>query len=410
MLGRHIESNIQSGLKDSPILLINGARQVGKSTLAKMMIGPDHKAHYLSLDDPATLFTATSSPMSFLEGLSGNSIIDEIQRAPQLFLPMKKLVDEQRSGGKFLLTGSANILTLPSLADSLAGRIEIHSLWPLSQGEIRGHKETFIDDCFLSLKWPNASGINWESLMEAVVVGGYPEVLRRQEHKRRRAWFSSYLSSILDRDVRDLAQIEGLKEFPNLLTILAGRVGGLLNFSEISRITKISNSTLKRYIALLEAVFLLSPLPAWYKNFEKRLVKSPKIYLNDTGLVSHLRGINTERLINDRETAGFILENFVVMELRKQQTWSETQPSLYHFRTQTGIEVDIVLEAPDGSIVGIEVKSSSSLKQADFKGLLALQELTGKQFVQGILLYTGTETLQFAPGIWALPVSVLWQV
>jgi predicted AAA+ superfamily ATPase len=277
----------------------------------------------------------------------------------------------------------------------------------LSQGEIEGHKENFIDKCFNN-KTPKGTSVTWPDLMQRINTGGYPEALRRNEPKRRRAWYNGYLASILERDVRDLANIEGLKELPNLLLMLAARAGGLLNFSEISRVSRISNSTLKRYLALLETVFLVVTLPAWFKNAEKRLVKSPKIYLNDTGLLTHLRGLNTQRLVQDRNTAGAILENFVVMELMKQRGWCETQPMLYHFRTQIGREVDIVMEAPDGSLVGIQVKSRSEVSASDFGGIKALQELVGKSFVRGIVLYTGQQVLNFGEGLTALPVGALW--
>jgi len=406
------------------VVLINGARQVGKSTLAKALFSDKYgaawddaewdktewaSAQYLTLDDATTLAAAASSPLSFLEGLPPHVVIDEIQRAPELFLAIKKLVDQDRKPGRFLLTGSANAMTLPKVADSLAGRMEVHTLWPLSQGEIEGKKETFIDYCFGIEKLPKVLPISWKDLSERLHLGGYPESLKRSEPRRRNAWYRSYLTSIIERDIRELANIEGYRELPNLLQLLASRVGGVLNFSDISRDTKISNTTLKRYVALLEAVFIFLPLPAWYRNEEKRLVKSPKIYLNDTGLAMHLRGMDQARLL-DRNKAGFLLENFIVMELKKQQAWSETLPSLYHFRTTTEKEVDAVLEAPDGRVVGIESKSSSEVSMSDFTGMKELATLARDDFHRGIVLYTGQETVSFGEKFTAMPVSALWQI
>ncbi len=406
------------------MVLINGARQVGKSTLAKALFSDKYgaawddaewdktewaSAQYLTLDDATTLAAAASSPLSFLEGLPPHVVIDEIQRAPELFLAIKKLVDQDRKPGRFLLTGSANAMTLPKVADSLAGRMEVHTLWPLSQGEIEGRKETFIDYCFGTEKLPKVPPISWKELSARLHLGGYPESLKRSEPRRRNAWYRSYLTSIIERDIRELANIEGYRELPNLLQLLASRVGGLLNFSDISRDTKMSNTTLKRYVALLEAVFIFVPLPAWYRNEEKRLVKSPKIYLNDTGLAMHLRGMDQARLL-DHNKAGFLMENFIVMELKKQQAWSETLPSLYHFRTTTEKEVDAVLEAPDGRVVGIESKSSSEVSMSDFTGMKELAALARDDFHRGIVLYTGQETVSFGEKFTAMPVSALWQI
>jgi uncharacterized protein len=426
MYKRNSILDIKSALQDSPVVLINGARQVGKSTLAKALIAekyplslfdvPDVFAlqdmfspQYYTLDDATTLAAAASSPLSFLEGLPPHVVIDEIQRAPELFLAIKKLVDQDRKPGRFLLTGSANAMTLPKVADSLAGRMEVHTLWPLSQGEIEGRKETFIDVCFGTEKLPKVPPISWKELSARLHLGGYPESLKRSEPRRRNTWYRSYLTSIIERDIRELANIEGYRELPNLLQLLASRVGGLLNFSDISRDTKMSNTTLKRYVALLEAVFIFVPLRAWYRNEEKRLVKSPKIYLNDTGLAMHLRGMDQARLL-DHNKAGFLLENFIVMELKKQQAWSKTLPSLYHFRTTTEKEVDVVLEAPDGRVVGIESKSSSEVSMSDFTGMKELAALARDDFHRGIVLYTGQETVSFGEKFTAMPVSALWQI
>jgi predicted AAA+ superfamily ATPase len=288
--------------------------------------------------------------------------------------------------------------------------MEIHTLWPLSQGEIEGRKEQFIDRCFDDAPWESVAPIPWRDLAEKILSGGYPEVLRRSDSRRRRAWYESYLSSVLSRDIRDLSNIEGYRELPDLLRLLAARTGGLLNDSDLARDSRMSLSTLKRYRSLLEAVFLYVPLPAWYRNETKRLIQSPKIYLNDTGLAAYMHDINAARLTRDRTLAGGLLENFAVMELRKQRAWSETMPSLYHFRTAAGKEVDVVLEAPDGRIAGVEIKSRGDVSSSDFSGLRELAAISGERFTRGIILYGGEKTIHFEKAMLATPISALWRL
>jgi predicted AAA+ superfamily ATPase len=239
----------------------------------------------------------------------------------------------------------------------------------------------------------------WATLLERLLCGGYPEVLSRDTDERRAAWFGSYVTTLLQRDVRDLSNIEGLTTVPRLLSLLAARATSLLNFSELSRSLAMPQSTLKRYLALLEMTFLLQPLPPWSSNRNKRLVKAPKLMLNDTGLLASLLSLSRDRLLTDRPLTGPMLENFVVLELRKQLTWSRVKPQLFHFRTQTGQEVDVVLEDGAGRIVGIEVKASG-----------ALMEVSGERFQRGIVLYTGMEPLPFGPRLHAFPLQALWRL
>ncbi|MEP7273145.1 MAG: ATP-binding protein [Acidobacteriota bacterium] len=414
MLKRHIEATLREAMSDTPVVLLTGARQTGKSTLVESIAQPGHAARYVTLDDLTVLAAAKRDPAGFVAGLveaeTAPVIIDEIQRAPDLFLPIKLAVDRKRTPGRFLLTGSANIMTLPRLADSLAGRMETINLWPLSQGEIAGVKESFIDQLFAAeLKLPPRAREGRAELIARVARGGYPEVLSRGTESRRRAWFGAYLATILQRDVRELSNIEGLTELPRLLTLLAGRTASLLNLADVSRALSIPQTTLKRYLALLEATFVVQPVPAWSVNLGKRLVKAAKLALCDTGLLTYLLGAGEERLAEDNQAFGPILENFVVMELRKQASWSETQPQLFHFRTQAGAEVDIVLEGGARQIVGIEVKSSASVGAADLKGLTALREAAGRNFKRGIILYTGVEAVSFSEDMIALPIPRLWQ-
>jgi hypothetical protein len=410
MLKRYIQSALEESLADTPVVLLNGARQTGKSTLAENLTETVYPARYVTLDDATVLSAARFDPVGFISGFTGPAVIDEIQRAPELFLPIKVTVDRDWRPGRFLLTGSANVMMLPKLADSLAGRMETITLWPLSQGEIDGIKESFVDRLFArELKLPARIRYTRSDVIARVVRGGYPEILSRETEQRRRAWFGAYITTILQRDVREMSNIEGLTEMPRLMALLAARASTLLNLADISRAMAIPQSTLKRYMALLEAAFIVQPLAPWFANIGKRLVKTPKLALCDTGLLAYLLNVNEERLSEDAQTLGAMLENFVVMELRKQSSWSESKPQLFHFRTQTGQEVDIVLEGVSGQIAGVEVKTSASVSGGDFKGLTALREIAGRKFKRGVVLYTGEEAVQFGEDLIALPIIQLWQ-
>jgi len=406
---RNLEEEVRTAMADTPVVLVVGSRQSGKTTLVRNLpLTKDKSPGYVTLDDPATLSAAASSPASFIADLETPVIIDEVQRAPEMFLSLKQRVDKQRKPGLYLLTGSANVLTLPKVADSLAGRMEVQTLWPLSQGEILGRRETFVDACFKDSFKPQVEATDWRTLLKRIVRGGYPETVRRTDPRRRRAWWTAYLSSLLERDVRDLSNIEGLREMPRLLELLAARSGALLNYAEVSRAAGISTTSLKRYIGVFRALYLHVELPAWFRNLEKRLIKSPKSYFNDTGLLCHLRGADEKGLLKDRTRTGPVLENFVVMEIRKQLGWSQLAPRMYHFRDTSGNEVDLVLEAPDGRLVGIEVKSTADVDSHDFRGLNSFASLTGKNFIRGIVLYTGSNRRAFGDKFLALPVQSLW--
>ena len=410
MFKRHISSKLLAALADSPVVLLHGARQTGKSTLVQHITSSDHPARYLTFDDVSVLSAATADPAGFLAGTEGSIAIDEIQRAPELFLSIKADVDRNRRPGRFLLTGSANVLMLPKLSESLAGRMEILRLWPLSQGEMVGRHEGFVDLLFKKglNKFYSVPQGKATDIIERILSGGYPEAHARTTWNRRRAWFNSYVMTILQRDVRDLSHIEGLGAMPRLLSLLASRVGTLLNHAEVSRSLGMPQSTLKRYMALLETTFLLQLLPAWSGNLGKRLVKSSKVYLNDTGLATALMGQSDEKALRDSHLLGPMLENFVVAELRKQVTWSTIEPDLFHFRTLAGQEVDVVLESPSGDLVGIEIKASASVNATDFKGLRVFAEETGKRFRCGVLLYQGHEIVPFGKNLHAVPLESLW--
>ena len=410
MIQRNIIGPLLDALADSPVVLLIGPRQSGKTTLVRDIIGKRHPARYFTLDDSTTLSAIKTDPAGFIASLEGSVVLDEVQRAPELFVAIKASVDRDREPGRFLLTGSANVLLLPSVAESLAGRMEILTLWAASQGEIEGEQEAFVDAAFGVLPIITGKGPTPHAILQRAILGGYPEVLGRTNAERRRAWYASYITSILQRDVRDLANIEGLTDLPRLLALMAARSTSLQNFAELSRSSNIPQSTLKRYLALLEMTFLLHTVSPWSGNLSHRLVKSPKVLLTDTGLLSHLAGLTPERLSIDGNLKGPLLENFVVMELRKQIAWSQTRPELFHYRTQTAREVDVVLEDRSGKIVGVEVKAAASVGGSDFNGLRALAEDAGARFHRGIVLYTGDEIIPFGANLNAVPLSALWRI
>lgn len=419
MYARSLSPLLLDALADSPVVLLNGARQTGKTTLVQALTPERRPATYITLDDAGFLAAARSDAAGFLAGLAGPVIIDEVQHAPELFPAIKLLVDRERTPGRFLLTGSANVLLLPQLAESLAGRMEILTLWPLAQAEIEGTTGGLVDRLFDATASFAVAGVKRDAnegdydkgaLIRRIVRGGYPEPLGRAAAARRRAWFNSYLTTILQRDVRDIANIEGLTALPRLLAVLAARTSGLLNLADISRAVGLPYATLYRYMSLLETTFLVQTLPAWTANLGRRLVRSPKVMLNDTGLAANLLGVSEDRLAQSGELFGALLENFVAVELRKLASWSATQPGIFHFRTQTGQEVDAVLEDAAGRIVGVECKAAATVTTDDFKGLRHLSDITGRHFVRGVVLYTGTRVIPFAANLHALPVSSLWQL
>jgi hypothetical protein len=407
MFARHIEPVVRAALADTPVVFLNGARQTGKSTLAGSL-ARETGARYVTLDEPSVLASAVTDPLGLLAALGPRAVIDEAQRAPTLFRAVKLSVDADRRPGRFLLTGSANVLRLPRLAEELVGRMEVITLSPLSRGELLGRRDVLVDALFAEGP-PVLGEASAGDLTEAVLAGGFPEAVARASEKRLDAWLASYVLTLLQRDVRDLSQVEALAEFPRILKLLASRVGGLFNVSDLSRSAGVPASTLKRYLGLLEATFLLQPLPAWASNRGKRLIKSPKVYLIDSGLAAHLSGQSAEGARSDPVAFGHLLEQFVVGELRKQASWAERRVSLHYYRTVGGREVDVVLEDARGRVVGVEVKATASVEAGAFAGLRALAEDAGDRFVRGCVLYGGEQFLPFGERLLAMPVSALWR-
>lgn len=409
MFKRWLQEKLEKALSRSRVVLLNGARQVGKTTLIQE-IAKEKGYSYITFDDAALVALAKNDPKGFIASLEKPAILDEIQRVPELFLAIKMDVDTNPTPGRFLLTGSANPLLIPRLGDSLAGRMEIFNLYPLSQGELHDQRETFLTMLFDSQANPmtiKSPVLSKQELYTIILKGGYPGI-QTYDNEGKNSWFRSYISMILDRDVRDLANVEGLHQFPLLLTLLATRTGTLLNIAELSRSVQISTTTLQRYLTLLQAIFFLRYQQPWHSNLGKRLVKAPKTYLLDTGLLTSLLALDVERMMTEPHLVGGILENFVVNEFIKQASWQAMEIKPYHFRTSDGIEVDIVMENARGDIVAIEVKNSNTVSPNDFKGLAYLQKELGKKFIRGVVLYTGTTNYPYNEKICALPISALW--
>lgn len=409
MYTRHITPLLQEALADTPVVLLNGARQTGKSTLVQTLASHEGR-RYFTLDDYATLAAASSDPAGFIAGINGPVALDEVQRAPGLFLAIKAAVDRERKPGRFLLTGSANVMLLPDIADSLAGRMEVLSLYPLSSAEIAGDASTNLADWLFDgdLDAKPVAPCERSQLVERLVTGGFPEAVERSSERRRAAWFDNYLQAILYRDVRELARLEQLTEIPNLLQLLATRSASLLNFAELSRTSNLTQTTLKRYFTLLETLFLVYRLPAWERNPGKRLVKAPKVFVPDTGLLAHLANWTAARMDVVSGLPGGLVETFVLGELLKHLAFSPQRLSLWHYRTQNNIEVDFILENRSGGITGIEVKASASVDAKDFKVLKHLQETEAAIFQRGIVLYSGREVVPFGEKLFAVPLSMWW--
>ena len=416
MYSRNLAPAIEAALADTAAVFLAGPRQVGKSTLARALAGAGRpERRYLTFDDAATLAAAAADPQGFVEAIDSPVVLDEVQRVPAIFLALKLAIDRQgqaRQPGRYLLTGSADPLLVPAFSDSLAGRIEIHTLWGLSQGELAGTRDDFVDRLFDGASAKPLAGLtapeNRQAVVDRALAGGFPEVLARKDEGRRRDWLGAYVTALLARDVRDLSQVEGLALFPRLLSLLAARSATALNAADLGRDAGLPYATLRRYLALLEALHLVRLVPSWSRSATSRLVKAPKILLTDPALVAHLSGRTRSRMAAEPDLAGAILESFVGMEIVKQLGWATTRATLFWFRTQTGHEVDFVLEADDGRLVGVEVKASTAVRDSDFQGLRTLANVAGKRFFRGILLYTGRESLPFGKGLEAVPMPTLW--
>jgi predicted AAA+ superfamily ATPase len=405
MYQRFVEKRVADGLSDTPAVLIVGPRRAGKTTLVQKM--GEAGRTYITLDDQTVLDAARSDPIGFIRGLD-RAIIDEIQRAPDLLLAIKKTIDEDYRPGRFLLTGSANVLTLPRVADSLAGRMESIRMLPLSRAEIAGTPSTFLERLFAGTLEGDAQAVVGDDLVRLALLGGFPEAIARETERRRQDWARAYLTSILTRDLRDIAEIEKLTELPKFVRLLAEHSGQLVNYSQVGSSIDVSYKTAQRYVALLEQVFLVVTLRPWYTNALKRIVKTPKVHFLDSGLLTTARGLSFESVKKRREVFGPLLESFVFSEVLKLMSASDLRLTPYHFRDQQLREVDIVLERDDGMIVGIEIKASATVKSSDFGGLRTLADACKERFAYGVVLYDSKDFVPFGDRLAAAPLSCLW--
>ena len=431
---RFVEERLTETLEDSPVVLIHGPRQCGKTTLAQMDCTPGQMSGedgaqaglsgipraftYFTFDDSVVRAAAESDPMGFVADLPERVILDEVQRAPALFAALKIEVDRRRLPGRFLLTGSSNVLQTPALSDSLAGRMETVRLHPLAQREIGGGTNAagslewspgFLDSLFDRGIESGRSERLGRELMERIVSGGYPAALARPAGRRRANWYRNYLDAQVQRDVPEIARIRSLDALPRLLTQAAARTATLFNLSELAAPFQISRPTIRDYVTLLERVFLLEQLPPWHSNRLKRLVKTPKLHLGDTGLACALLGVDAAGLAADRPLLGQLLETFVYQELRRQASWRADSTSFFHFRDRDGTEVDIVIERGTQALAGVEIKAGATVTSADFRALRKLREAAGGRFVGGVILYDGETSVPFDNGLYAVPLRLLWE-
>jgi uncharacterized protein len=412
---RHLMPNLREALADTPAVLVNGPRQCGKTTLVRQFTG---EMPYYTLDDPTLLAAVRQDPLGFVRYLD-RAIIDGVQRAPECLLALKLVIDQDRRPGRFLLTGSANLMALPRVADSLAGRMAVHTLLPLSQAELQRRAPDFLARAqaqdwsqlpqLPQLPQPTDPGPadDGDPRVSAVLAGGYPEMRQRVTPARRQAWARAYVQALVERDVRDVAQIDHLHQIPPLLAIAATHGGQLFNASQIGGQLGLDTKTVDKYLGILEKLFLVQRLPAWNRNELSRLVKTPKLHFLDAGLQATLTRLTAELVVTQRSRWGATLETWVHGELRKALSLQTDPWFLSYYRDKDQVEVDFMLESPERQVIGIEVKAAASVSAADFKGLRKLQQLTGDDFLSGLVLYDGPQAIPFGDRLWAVPLAAV---
>ncbi len=409
-LRRSITPRIHEALDDTRIVMLQGARQVGKSTLAKAIVA-ERGGMLVTLDDRLAQETAEADPHGFVNANRGGLLaIDEVQRAPGLVTALKLAVDEDPRPGRFLITGSANLLHLPAAQDSLAGRAETVELYGLSQGELAGRVETFVDRLLAGERLVHRSALTRADYLELACTGGYPEALQRTAGRRRTAWFRNYVARLVERDAQDVSGLQRLAELPQLLTLLATRTSTELVKTSLAADAGIPANTLPPYLRLLETLYLVHRLPGWSPHLATRAVTRPKVALLDTGLAASLVNVSPAGAgpTGDPQYAGRLLEAFVAAEVRKQLSWSEEAATLYHYRDRNGPSVDLVLQTPDGRVAGLQVKAGATVTSTDTRWLTSLRDDLGDRFVAGVVLHTGQTSVAVSDRIWAAPIEVLW--
>lgn len=410
LIPRHIRPQLLDALGEARVVCLLGARQTGKSTLVRDIAANELRAPYLTLDDPATLALASEDPTGFLAGTE-RLVIDEVQRAPDLLLSIKRVVDADPDPGRYLITGSANIVTHPRIADALPGRVDYMNLWPFSQTELDERQSAFLELVFAG-DTPGAKEppIGRRGYAERVARGGFPEIARSKADRRRR-FFAGYVDSILGREIDELGSVRDVESTKRLLRLVAARSASLTNLSSLGRELAIDHKTVANRLRSLEQLFTIIRLPAWHANLGHRVVRSDKLYLADTGMLCSLIGADATRLENDGGVAGSAFETFAVAELVRLAATSSlgTQLSLHHYRDQRGNEVDVVMELANGDVVGIEVKATATPDSRATAGLRLLRDKLGNRFRQGLLLHLGPDLLRFGERLAAVPLAALWQ-
>jgi uncharacterized protein len=405
MYPRFIEPRLKTALADTRVVLLSGPRQTGKTTLARKLAG--QSMPFLTFDDESTLGTALRDPVGFIQGLD-RAVIDEIQRAPHVLLAIKRSVDMDKRPGRFLLTGSADLMALPQVADSLAGRMEMADLLPLAQCEMRNEPSPFLTRAFQGKVPPVGEPAIGSNLVEIVLAGGYPEAISRNTWPRRQQWFRDYIKALIERDVRDVAQIEQTRQMPRLLRAIAHHSGQLANYSALGASLGMNHVTTRRYFDVFEKMYLVRTLEPWYSNELKRLVKTSKLHFLDSGLLAAQRNLSPLRMRSNRTLFGPLLETFVLGELLKLASWSGEHFGFFHFRDRYDNEVDIVIEDQDGQLLAIEVKAASTVRSDDFSGIRKLAEVCGKRLALGMVLYDHDTIIPFGERMYAVPISALW--
>lgn len=404
---RFLAPRLREALRDTPAVLIHGPRQSGKTTLARS-VGESRGYRYVSFDDDATRTAAKADPVGFVARLPARSILDEVQRVPEIFTSLKATIDHRRTPGRFILTGSANVLLVPDLADSLAGRMGILRLHPLAQCEIEGTRPRFLDHLLRGRFSTTLCEPLGRDLARRIADGGYPAALARRSPARRRAWYRDYVETQIQRDIRDLSRVRSLDTIPKLFRLAASHTARLINVADLAAPFELTRQTIHEHVTLLERVFLVERLPPWHTNQMSRLVKRPKFHVGDTGVACALLGFDATRLDADRTALGAMLETFVLQELRRQAGGRPDPIDFFHFRDRDDFEVDIVLEG-QGVVVGVEVKAAATVNESDLRGLRKLRGAAGKRFGAGVVLYDGGATIRFGNALFAVPLRQLWE-
>jgi uncharacterized protein len=405
---RRIRPIVVEGLRDARIVLISGARQVGKTTLSTEIAATDHPMRTLTLDDDPTREAALEDPAGFIAGLDGPVLIDEIQRAPGLLLEIKKVVDRDTTPGRFLLTGSANVFASKQVIDALTGRIDRIRMWPLARSEILSGELNIVDE-LLAGRAPQLDGgpVGRQAFSSVIAEGGYPEARLRPAGRSRERWFESYIDTALERDLREITDARRIDEMGRLLRLLASQSANLLSYRAVGQRLEMHHDTIQAYVTLLEQMFLIQRLPAWRPGLGARESNRPKVYVCDPGMLAYLLGADVQRIERDDQVTGKACETLVAVELLKHTTWAEQSVRIYHYQRERQ-DIDFILETRAGDLAAVEVKAKASLRSSDWKWLTALRDARSDRFKSGIVIYSGEQTIPLGDRLWAVPYAGLW--